>query len=220
MGLNVVMGEEGTGRWAVVTADQRASRSGPDRVPAALAALEPLADGFRLGFERTAGDEIQGLSADPGAIIDAVLVLLRLGDWHIGVGVGAVETPLPDFTRAARGPAYLAARRAVGRAGPDSPRLVAAGAGVDRPVDEAQTVLALVAALVRRRSRAGWQVVDLVDSGLTQSQAAAGLGISPQAVGQRLRAAHHREVAAGLALATDRLAEAMGVSAGLPTVEA
>ena len=44
MGLNVVMGEEGTGRWAVVTADQRASRSGPDRVPAALAALEPLAD--------------------------------------------------------------------------------------------------------------------------------------------------------------------------------
>ena len=205
--------------WAVVVADQRVSRRGPDKVPEALHALAPLSDGFRLGFERTAGDEIQALSADPTAVIGAVTMLLRLGDWHIGVGVGEVEMPLPDTTRAARGPAYLAARQAIGRAAATAPRLVG-GAGTQdaRALGEAQTILALAAALVLRRSTAGWQVIDLVDAGLTQTQAAERLGISPQAVGQRLRAAHHREVAAGLDLATARLAEAMGVSVGPSTV--
>ncbi|WP_316667855.1 hypothetical protein [uncultured Propionibacterium sp.] len=213
------MSDEDTGYWAVVIADQRASRRGPDRVPQALDVLGRLAGGFRLGFERTAGDEIQGLSASPGAVVDAVTALLRLGDWHIGVGVGDVEMPLPDSTRAARGPAYLAARRAVERAGAAALRLVGgAGGRTDRVLGEVQTVLALAAALVHRRSAAGWQVIDLIDSGLTRTQAAARLGISPQAVGQRLRAAHYQEVAAGLELATARLAEAMRVSEAGHTV--
>ncbi|MBE6477545.1 MAG: hypothetical protein E7Z97_05710 [Propionibacteriaceae bacterium] len=205
--------------WAVVIADQRVSRRGPDRVPEALRALVPLAGGFRLGFERTAGDEIQALSADPDTVMKAIVTLWRLGDWHLGVGVGEVETPLPDSTRAARGPAYLAARQAIGRPGGTGPRL-AGGPGTPslRALDEAQTVLALVAALIRRRSAAGWQVIDLVDAGLTQTQAARRLGVSPQAVGQRLRAAHHQEVTAGLELATARLAEAMGVSVAPSTV--
>ncbi|SPF68691.1 HTH_XRE [Propionibacterium ruminifibrarum] len=211
---------EGEARcWAVVIADQRVSRRGPDRVPEALRALAPLAEGFRLGFERTAGDEVQALSADPAAVVRAVTVLWRLGDWHVGVGVGEVELPLPDSTRAARGPAYLAARQAIGRPAAAAPRFVG-GAGTRnlRALDEAQTVLALVAALIHRRSAAGWQVIDLVEAGLSQTQAARRLGISPQAVGQRLRAAHHREVAAGLELATARLAEAMGVSVAPSTV--
>src|SRR5690606_39564507 len=44
------------------------------------------------------------------------LDLLRRERWSIGVGVGPVETPLPEQTRAGRGPAFEHARIAVERA--------------------------------------------------------------------------------------------------------
>ena len=102
--------------WAALTADQRHSRRSPDQVPDALARLEALSDRFVLGFERTAGDEIQGLTDKPEAVVDAVLTLSRSPDWHVGIGLGTVDLPLPGSTREARGPAYLAARTAVEQA--------------------------------------------------------------------------------------------------------
>ncbi|MDP9407923.1 MAG: hypothetical protein M3P95_08660, partial [Actinomycetota bacterium] len=69
----------------VLTVDQRASRRGPDRVPEALALLgggvAPV-----LAFERTAGDEFQGVLADPADVVDVVVRLVRHGGWSIGVG--------------------------------------------------------------------------------------------------------------------------------------
>ena len=47
--------------------DQVGSRSGPDLVPLALAALSRL--DLVLPFERTAGDELQGLTDDPAAVV-------------------------------------------------------------------------------------------------------------------------------------------------------
>jgi DNA-directed RNA polymerase specialized sigma24 family protein len=41
---------------------------------------------------------------------------------------------------------------------------------------------------VQRRSRPAWEAVDLVGAGRRQAEAAAALGISRQAVGQRLAA--------------------------------
>ena len=98
----------------VVTADQRASRRHGDGVPAALAGLgsSPL-PGLVLGFERTAGDEIQGVLAEPGGVVETVTRLARLGGWRVGIGVGAVDRPLASHARAASGPAFVAARRAV-----------------------------------------------------------------------------------------------------------
>ena len=64
-------------RGVVLTVDQRASRSGGDRVPDLLAALEPLP--CRLPFRRTAGDEVQGLLTDPDdlpAVVERVLALV------------------------------------------------------------------------------------------------------------------------------------------------
>ena len=54
---------------------------------------------------------------------------------------------------------------------------------------DAQAVLTALAVLLERRSDAAWEAIELVDSGRTQAQAAAELGISRQAVGQRLAAA-------------------------------
>jgi hypothetical protein len=170
----------------VLTVDQRASRRTPDRVADALRTFNesvPLV----LAFERTAGDEFQGLLAEPGDAVDVVLRLVRLGGWSIGVGAGGVHTPLPDSTRAGAGPAFLAARRAVDAAKQRQFRLAVRGAV---PVDagDAQAVLTALAAIVDRRSEQAWEAIALVGAGRTQAEAAAGLGISRQAVGQRLAA--------------------------------
>jgi DNA-directed RNA polymerase specialized sigma24 family protein len=53
---------------------------------------------------------------------------------------------------------------------------------------DAQAVLSALAVLVERRSPQAWEAIGLVSGGATQAQAAASLGISRQAVGQRLAA--------------------------------
>jgi hypothetical protein len=170
----------------VLTVDQRASRRGPDRVADALRLLEGTVP-VLLGFERTAGDEFQGVLGDPAHVVDVALRLVRMGGWSIGVGAGPVQTPLPESTRAGAGPAFLAARRAVDAAKQRPFRLAVRGA-VPPEAADAQAVLSALAGLVDRRSEQAWAAIELVEEGRTQSDAATALGISRQAVGQRLAA--------------------------------
>ena len=172
-----------------ITADQRRSRTTSDHVPVALKALPSF--GMTLGFERTAGDEIQGLTDDPRTVVEAVSALSRLRDWRVGVGIGSVETPLPESTRAARGTAYLAARAAI-EVG--APVVVRAGSEVasQTMAERAETSLLALNALLTQRSDQGWQVVDLIEQGHTQTEIAAQLGISASAVSQRLSRADHQ----------------------------
>lgn len=196
--------------WFVVTADQRRSRSAADRVPAALALLGEMSPEPTLPFERTAGDEIQCLSDKAETVVGAVRLLTRLGDWRIGIGCGQVQLPLPSSTRESRGPAYLAAREAVEEASGIPTQLALRRArtvaaadyrDVDVPAMDAQTALWLVRHTLERRTRQGWELVDLLDAGLSNQQAAARLGISPSAVSQRGRAAAAAVTAAGEQLA-------------------
>ena len=170
----------------MLTVDQRASRRGPDRVADALRLLEGAVP-MLLGFERTAGDEFQGVLGDPAHVVDVALRLVRMGGWSIGVGAGPVQTPLPESTRAGAGPAFLAARRAVDAAKQRPFRLAVRGA-VPPEAADAQAVLSALAGLVDRRSEQAWAAIELVEQGRTQSDAATELGISRQAVGQRLAA--------------------------------
>ena len=170
----------------VLTVDQRASRRGPDRVADALRLLEGTVP-VLLGFERTAGDEFQGVLGDPAHVVDVALRLVRMGGWSIGVGAGPVQTPLPESTRAGAGPAFLAARRAVDAAKQRPFRLAVRGV-VPPEAADAQAVLSALAGLVDRRSEQAWAAIELVEEGRTQSDAATALGISRQAVGQRLAA--------------------------------
>jgi len=179
----------------VLTADQRASRRGPDRVEPLLRELAAVEDLVRP-FERTAGDEVQGVVADPGLVVDLVLRLARTGQWSVGVGAGAVREPLPTSTRAGAGPAFEHARDAVERAKRSAPHV--AVSGDDPPAAaHAEAVLRLLADIVQRRTDLGWAVVDRLADGRTQTDLAAELGITKQAVSQRAQAAgwpHERAV--------------------------
>ena len=170
----------------VLTVDQRASRTSPDRVPEVLRQLNALVPTV-LGFERTAGDEFQGVLAEPEDVVEVVLRLVRSGDWSIGIGAGPVQTPLPPSTRAGAGQAFLSARRAVDAAKQRPSRLAVRGA-VQADAADAQAVLTALAVVVERRSEQAWAAIALVGAGRTQADAATELGISRQEVGQRLAA--------------------------------
>jgi hypothetical protein len=174
----------------VLTVDQDGSREGTDQVPVALEGLSAVP--ALLPFERTVGDEFQGVLDDPAALVTSLERLLRAGAWNIGIGIGTVETPLPDQARAGRGPAYLAAREAV-TAAKASPWHVRAVAGdPDERGDRVRALESAVwlwAALLGRRTPRGWEVSDLVDQGLTYDETASRLFISQSAVSQRAAAA-------------------------------
>jgi hypothetical protein len=170
----------------VLTVDQKASRRTADRVADILPKLN-AAVSTELPFERTAGDEFQGLLKDPENVVDVVLQLVRDGGWSIGIGAGPVQTPLPKSVRAATGPAFLSARRAVDAAKQRPSRLAVRGA-VPADAADAQAALSALAVVVDRRSDQAWEAIALVGEGRTQADAATALGISRQAVGQRLSA--------------------------------
>ena len=76
----------------------------------------------------------------------------------------------------------------------------------------AQAALDLLASVVQRRSEPGWEAVDLISRGITQTEVAEALGITKQAVSQRLRAATWAPEVAGRDLAARMLAAADGDS--------
>jgi hypothetical protein len=171
----------------VLTVDQRGSRSTPDRVADVVTALADLP--LRLPFERTAGDEFQGVLDEPSALPRAIERLLRDGAWYIGLGIGDVDEPVPDTARAGRGPAYVLARQAVTAAKNSPWHLRVSGDGDTDAARDLESVLWLWAAVLDRRSDKGWEVTDLVDQGLSYDEAGRRLGISQSAVSQRAQAA-------------------------------
>ncbi|GAA1480259.1 hypothetical protein GCM10009624_06990 [Gordonia sinesedis] len=189
----------------VLTVDQRDSRRDVDRVDDLLGMVEDAA--VVRAFERTAGDEVQAVIADPAVAADLLVRLATDGHWSVGVGVGAVATPLPASTRAGRGPAFEYAREAVERAKNERTRLAVTGADPTW-TGHAQTAARLLVDLLDSRSAAGAEAVELVRSGRSQSDAAAILGISPQAMSQRLRSARWDHEDATRNLLTDLLERA------------
>lgn len=183
----------------VMTMDQRASSGGPDRVTALVEGLndpsprEGAGRGMVRPFQRTAGDEVQGVVERADTVVGIALSAARSGHWSVGIGVGPVRHPMPAETRAGAGPAFEHARRAVERA-KHSPGHVAVdgpeSAGQDDAAELFEAVeasLQLLAELEFRRSSEGQEAGRWMDAGATQREAAEKLGVSQQAVSSRLR---------------------------------
>jgi len=206
----------------VLTVDQRASRIVGDRVPELIDSLTSDAgvpsrargEGVVLGFERTVGDEVQAVFDDAEVVVDVTLWLLRRGGWSVGIGCGGVDEPLPESSRAASGPAFVLARDAVESAKSRQRTVPLAVRGAHHQAGlDAEAVLVLVAATAARRSAAGWEAIDAVEAGgpdVRQEDVAAAMGISQQAVSQRLRTALHDEARAAARAAARLLTIAQG----------
>ena len=177
-----------------------------DLVPELLTTLNrrPRRTGLLRRFERTAGDEVQGVLSEARATIDVIVHLLRADSWYIGLGVGEVDRPLPRSTRAGSGEAFLFAREAVNRAKSSPHHVNVVGANA-HAADQVETVLWLMASVLRRRSERGWAVADLLAEGLTRREIGVKLGISQSAVTQRAQAAGFAEEQRGRVLAAELL---------------
>ena len=201
----------------VLTVDQQRSTSRGDQVPDFLghaARWAETLDGIELPFERTVGDEVQAVVSSPSTALALVLEIVRLGGWRAGVGVGEVQDPLPEHSREASGAAFVRARAAIDRAKRRSSAVPVAVQGADGPASaDVEALVHLLGAVVERRSAAGWEVVDLLvdlersGADATQREVARTLGVSEQAVSQRLRAALWAEERAARPLASRLLGE-------------
>lgn len=189
----------------VVTIDQQGSTSDVDRVPGLIAAL---ADSIPATFERSVGDELQGVVSDPAHVVNVALQALRDGHWYVGIGIGTVHLAPGASPREGSGSGFVAARKAVdlakGAAGQVPLSVVAGIVGGDdipAPAKEgaavasanAQAVLRLIGRLVQERTPAQWRVVDrlrVLEGGGSkhgsQKQVAKELGITEQSVSRAL----------------------------------
>jgi hypothetical protein len=192
------------------------SRSQPDLVGEALARID--ADhGARLALpvDRNAGDELQALTGDAATALQLLLELTRGGRWSVGLGIGTVRTPLPEHTREAAGDAFIAARAAVTRAKRSATRFAAEAVVDAQPASDVEALVDLLLTLRQGRTDPGWELYDLVTSGLTQAQAAERLGITAQSASDRARAAALRVEQAALPALT-RLMESADAAQSQP----
>ncbi|GLI25761.1 hypothetical protein ARHIZOSPH14_00030 [Agromyces rhizosphaerae] len=175
----------------VITADQVGSRTRDDIVDETRQRIDAAhGDALALPVGRNAGDELQALTGDAATALALVLELTRDERWSVGLGTGAVRMPLPDDVREASGPAFYAARDAVDRAKRRWPKVaVTSGAdAAETAASDAEALLSVVVALREKRSDAGWELAELLDTGMLQADAAERLDISPAAVSARARA--------------------------------
>jgi hypothetical protein len=166
----------------VMTIDQQDSRANPDAVPGILEQLAPVAT--VVPFSRTIGDEVQGVLADPAALAEAVRRVAVDSGWHIGIGVGEVETPLPKTTTEGRGQAFYTAREAVETAKTAPAHLFVAADSSSGHGPFAETALRLLVTTLAELRPQSRRYVDfrLDHPEATQATIADQFGVSQQAV--------------------------------------
>jgi hypothetical protein len=200
----------------VLTIDQRGSSADVDRVPELISALRGLTT---APFERSVGDELQGVVEHAAEVVDIALHALRSGNWYVGIGIGTVQLAPGGSPREGSGSGFVAARKAVelakSAAGQVPLSVVSGTMGRGREVPpqaregavssaNAQAVLRLIGRLVQQRTQAQWRVVDRLRASQggegrhgSQKLVAHDLGITEQSVSRAvLRSGWQEEWAA------------------------
>lgn len=175
----------------VVTINQRDSRDVGDLVPELLREFR-FVDTV-IPFQRSVGDELQGVVGSARVAVDVALKAIRFRRWHVGIGVGEVHSPMPERITDAEGYGLVYSRRAVNRAQKTGERIPLAVEGPDADVAaEAEAVLRLLGQIVYTRTDAEWNVLDLMTPGARGQQKliAQELGITTQAVSKAVIRSH------------------------------
>ena len=196
-----------------ITVDQKESRRNPDQIRQWLPTVNnAFGRSLKLEFVRTAGDEMQGLLDSPEPVVELVLDAVRSAPWWLGIGIGSVDLPLGQTSAESRGTAFYNAREALLEA-KDSPYGFAVVGDDEEPARAVAANLTLLASLAKRRGPRQWEAVELLHRGLSQKEIGRRLGISQQAVSQRLRAAGWQEELEGRWLASWLLAPLVEIDA-------
>jgi hypothetical protein len=178
----------------VLTINQRDSREVGDLTDELLKALRHLPT--VVPFQRSVGDEVQGVVGSAGTAVDAALRAVRYRRWHVGIGIGGLNPPVPERIVEAEGYGLVYARRAVNRAMKTGERIPLAVEGPAAEIaDEAEAVLRLLGQIVATRTDAEWAVLDLMTPGARgqQKYVAQELGITAQAVSRAVVRSHWLE---------------------------
>ncbi len=194
----------------VMTIDQIGSRTRGDRVPELLAGLAGIP--VLAPFERSVGDEVQGVPDGPESVLRVLIAVLRDGGWHCGLGAGAGELGVgdPPSARGGRGAAFLRAREAVEASKGEAVSLsVRDGGSID--ARDLEALLHVFGVLASRRTPTQWGVIDAYEQAGSGTAAAQALDITPQAVSQSLASSAWREESAAHPLAL-RLIAALGAT--------
>ncbi|MBH0010459.1 DNA-binding protein [Salinibacterium sp. SWN1162] len=119
------------------------------------------------------------------AALDITLELTRTEQWSVGIGIGTVPLPYGPNVRATSGAAFLAARVAIDRAKKSPAKCAVESDPENELARDIEPLLELLILLRTRRTANGWELYDLLSTGITQADAAERLGISPQSASQR-----------------------------------
>lgn len=154
----------------------------------ALSTLEGAGD-----FEVIGVEDISAPISSATAVTDITMALLSAGDWAVGIGIG--DAP------------QQAAAKALGahaRAG-----TVKVRSTENRELaTNIASVCTMLGFILSKRTAEGREATSLMRSGFNQNEAAAELGISKQAMSQRLQAAGWQAEQAGYQLAISLLKQA------------
>lgn len=152
-------------------------------------------------FEILGVEDICAVVDSPEALCDTVMALLSDGSWAVGLGV-VPGTMDEDTTRATASGALKGAARA------GAVKVACSPAGGSTLSGDIAAVFALMGHVLSKRTLEGREATSLVRSGLNQNEAAEELGISKQAMSQRLQAAGWQAETAGWQLAVNLLSRA------------
>lgn len=159
----------------------------------ALSTLEGVGEFRVLGVE-----DICAVVDSPEALCDTVMALLSDGSWAVGIGL-APGTTDEDFAR----DTATGSLRGGARAG--TVKVASLPKGKSTLSEDIAAVFALMGHVLSKRTMEGREATSLVRSGLNQNEAAEELGISKQAMSQRLMAAGWQAESAGWRLAVNLL---------------
>lgn len=167
-----------------------------ERSAGALASLPGVGAVAVLGVE-----DVRTVVESPEHALNLIMALLSDGNWAIGIGIA------PGTDDAADNAAAEASTKAVGvRAG--QVKVVVKQRGATTDAADIAAAFALLAHVLHKRTYEGREATSLVRSGMNQNEAANTLGISKQAISQRLQAAGWPAEQAGWQLALNLITRA------------